>query len=135
MNHSNGGRGRGSGRGRSHNSGGRGHGRSSRGNSHASAKSSKPKAKGECEALGDAIFACGEENQAETFNKTQQKIFNYIFTNFEQGKYVKESLENREEYDIEQWRPEEIEDGTQLGGRKNDSTTRGQRLCPEKKQV
>ena len=47
--------------------------------------------------------------------KTTDKILNYIFANFEHGKYVKESLEKLEAYNIEQWRPEEIDDATELG--------------------
>jgi len=47
--------------------------------------------------------------------KTTAKILNYIFATFEHGKYVWESLEKLQAYDIEQWRPVEIDDGAELG--------------------
>jgi len=47
--------------------------------------------------------------------KITDKILNHIFATFEHGKCVKESLEKLQAYDIEQWRPEEIDDGTELG--------------------
>jgi len=47
--------------------------------------------------------------------KTKDKILNCIFAKFEHGKCAKESLEKLQAYGIEQWRPEEIEDGTELG--------------------
>ena len=113
MSQTNGGRGRGSTGGRGQRFGGRGPGRNGRGNYGTSGKSAQPK--GECAELGDAVYTFGDEKQSEKFNKTTEKILNYIFTNFDHGKYVKESLEKYEVYDMEQWRPEEIEDGTVLG--------------------
>ena len=94
-------------------SGGLGAGRNGRGNNGSSR--TPQQLKGECAALGDAVYTFGDEKQSERFNKTTDKILNYIFTNYDQGKYVKESLEKYEMYDIDLWRPEEIEDGTQLG--------------------
>ena len=92
---------------------GQGPGRNSRGNNGSSKK--QPQLKGKCEALGDAVCTFGDAKQSERFNKTTDKILNYIFSNYDQGKYVKESLEKYEVYDIELWRPEEIEEGTELG--------------------
>ena len=113
MSQTNGSHGRGSTGGRGQRFGGQGPGRNNRGNNGTSGKSAQPK--GECAELGDAVYTFGDEKQSERFNKTTEKILNYIFTNFDHGKYVKESLEKYEVYDMEQWRPEEIEDGTVLG--------------------
>ena len=106
----NGGRGHG---GRGQRNSGRGRGGSSRNNHGSSVRSVT--AKGNCVALGDAIFTCGDDKQSERFDKTREKIMNHIFANFEQGKYIKESLEKLEVYDIELWRPEEVEDPDDMG--------------------
>ena len=91
MSNNNGGRGQGAGSGRGgFRSGGRGNGRNGRGNNGASTKTNKPK--GECPDLGSHIFTCGDDNQADVFNKTTEKVLNYIFVKFEHGKYIKESL-------------------------------------------
>jgi len=47
--------------------------------------------------------------------KTTDKVLTCIFATFEHEKHAKESLEKLESCDIEQWRPEEMEDGTELG--------------------
>jgi len=47
--------------------------------------------------------------------KTKDKVLNYTFAKFEHGKHTKKSLEQLQACDIEQWRPEEIQDGTELG--------------------
>jgi len=92
--------------------GGRGSGGNSRGNN---GSSGQHVAKGNCAELGDAICTCGHDKQSERHMKTTDKILNCVFAKFEHGKHAKESLEKLQACDIEQWRPEEIDDGTEPG--------------------
>jgi len=54
-------------------------------------------------------------SRSERCMKTKDKVLNYTFAKFEHGKHTKKSLEQLQACDIEQWRPEEIQDGTELG--------------------
>jgi len=109
--HNGGGR-RGSAGGRCQRFGGRGSGGNSRGNN---SSSGQPVAEGNCAELSHAICTYGDDKQSERHTKTKDKILNCILAKFEHGKCAKESLEKLQASDMEQWRPEEIDDGTELG--------------------
>jgi len=108
MSQHNGGGGWGSAGGRGQRFGGKGSGRNSRGKN-------CPSWQGTVQSSTKAIYPCGDDKQSERHTKTTDKVLNCIFAKSEHQKHTKEHFEKLQACAIEQWRPEKIEDGTELG--------------------
>ena len=81
---------------------GRGFGRG-RGNSYVRGRGFNPtklKVRGKCEALGSDVYYIWDARQADKYTKTTEAILNYIQGNFNEGKNVKEALEELNHFDF-----------------------------------
>ena len=58
----------------------------------------KPKFWGKCEVLGSNVYSIGDVQQADKYTKTMEAILNHIQGNFNKINYVKEVLEELNDY-------------------------------------
>ena len=67
-------------------------------------KQHQPKA-GDCEELGTHVFDYGNNTQADQYNKTLEKILNYIRSNYKGGQAVVDMINNKQEPKWEETMP------------------------------
>ena len=84
-------------------------GKARQGNNKANGSNPLKKLRGECEELGSNVFVVNHTRQADIMIKTFESITNYVQRTYTNGYDVAFILENDEEYELKQHKPDEFD--------------------------